>query len=74
MSVSINEIELARRNGTLERIKDRLIDEKINERYSYGDQIALLRQRDEKPEEYEAFYRFAEQCKADVREELRPAE
>lgn len=39
----------------------------INARYSIDDQIALLRQRDEKPEEFDEFYNFAEQVKKDVK-------
>lgn len=62
------EIELAKKNGTIERIKSRLVDEKIRERYSISEQIALLRQRDEKPEEFAAFYEYAEACKAEVKE------
>ncbi len=60
------EIELAKKNGTIDRIKSILVDEKISERYSIGEQIALLRQRDEKSEEFAAFYAYAEACKAVV--------
>ena len=34
--------------------------------YSIDDQIAILRQKDQKPEEYEAFFRFAEDVKTAV--------
>ena len=68
--MNVYEIELAKKNGTLERIKNRMIDEKIRARYPYSAQIAILRQRDEKPAEYAAFYEYAEQCKREVREEL----
>ena len=40
-----------------------------NARYSIDDQIALIRQKDEKPEEYQAFYEFAEDVKRKVTEE-----
>ena len=36
----------------------------IRERYTLDDEIALHRQRDEKPEEYKAYYDFCEDCKA----------
>lgn len=39
----------------------------INAKYSIDQQIAILRQRDTKPEEYEAFYNFAEQVKSTVK-------
>ena len=38
----------------------------INARYSINDQIAILRQKDTKPEEWEAFNQFAEEVKAKV--------
>ena len=53
-----------------ERIsQDEMIALVINSRYSINDQIAILRQKDDKPEEYETFYEFAEQVKADVKAE-----
>ena len=65
--VTLSEIELAKKNGTVERVKNRLIDEAISRRYPYSAQIAILRQKEEKPEEYAAFYAYAEECKARVR-------
>ena len=47
-----------------------LIIQKIAARYSIEDEIAILRQKDEKPEEFEAYYQFAEQCKAEAKAEL----
>ena len=38
----------------------------IKAKYSIDDQIAILRQKDTKPEEYAAFFAFAEQVKATV--------
>lgn len=46
--------------------RDEMIAKVINARYSIDDQIALIRQKDTKPEEYEEFYKFAEKVKADV--------
>lgn len=67
VETSADAVALAKRNGTVERIKSRLVEELIGRRYTVGEQISLLRQRDEKPTEYEAFYAFAEECKARVR-------
>ena len=41
----------------------------IDSKYSIDDQIALLRQKDEKPEEWAAFNAFAEEVKRKVKEE-----
>ena len=46
-----------------------MIAKVINTRYSIDEQIALLRQRDSKPEEYDVFYAFAEDVKRKVSEE-----
>lgn len=49
--------------------KDKMIAMVINSRYSIDDQIAIMRQKDTKPEEYQAFYEFAEQVKEKVKAE-----
>lgn len=48
----------------------REIEKKIRERYSISDEIAILRQRDSKPEEFEAYNAYAESCKESVKTEL----
>lgn len=45
------------------------VNDLIRERYSLFDELALLRQRDAKPEEFAAYYEFAEACKAQARAE-----
>ena len=49
--------------------REQMIGNVISSRYSLDDQIAILRQKDEKPEEYQAFYEFAEEVKKKVTEE-----
>lgn len=49
--------------------REQMIGNAISSRYSIDDQIALIRQKDEKPEEYHAFYEFAEDVKRKVTEE-----
>ena len=66
-NVTAHQIELSRKNGTLEHLQSRLVEEMIAERYTIGQQIAILRQKAEKPDEYEAFFAFAEDCKSRVR-------
>lgn len=41
----------------------------INSKYSISDQIAILRQKDSKPDEWDEFYNFAEEVKRKVTEE-----
>ena len=46
----------------------KLIQAMIRQRYSVDDEIAILRQKEDKPEEFQAWYEFAENCKATARE------
>ena len=43
--------------------------EKIRARYSVDDELALLRQRDVKPDEFAEYNAYCEACKAAAREE-----
>lgn len=49
--------------------REQMIGNVISSRYSIDDQIAILRQQNEKPEEYQAFYEYAEEVKKKVAEE-----
>lgn len=43
---------------------------KIREKYSINQELAILRQRDSKPEEFAEYNTYVEKCKAEVKEEL----
>ena len=43
----------------------------IRSRYTLDDELAILRQRDTKPREFEAYYAYAEQCKQQAKEQAR---
>lgn len=47
---------------------DEAVNIEIRKRYSESQEFAILRQRDEKPEEYQAYYDYCEECKAYVKE------
>ena len=44
------------------------VDAEIRKRYSVSEEFAILRQKDEKPDEYEAYYAYCEECKKRVKE------
>ena len=44
--------------------------QKIRARYSEDDELALLRQRDTKPDEFSEYYAYCEACKAEARAEV----
>ena len=43
------------------------VNEKIRERYDESEEFAILRQKDEKPEEYAEYFAYCEECKAFVK-------
>lgn len=68
MEAKANESVMDERMGTasMQVSREQEIASVIKARYSIDEQIALLRQKDTKPEEYEAFFAFAEEVKAKV--------
>lgn len=64
------EIRLAKLNGTLETDYIALVDKKIRARYSISSELAILRQRDSKPEKFAEYNAYAEICKAEAKAEL----
>ena len=44
----------------------------IREEYSGSQELAILRQQAEKPEEYQAYFDYCEECKAKVKATLTP--
>lgn len=49
---------------------DEAVNAEIRKRYSESGEFAILRQKDQKPEEYAAYYAYCEECKAYVKEKL----
>ena len=42
----------------------------IRQRYSINQELAILRQRDDKPDEYAAYNQYVEECKAEVKSKI----
>lgn len=63
-------IKLAKLNGTAARLYPKLVAELISRKYEPEDELALLRQKDDKPEEFAAYYSYAEACKREARDIL----
>lgn len=42
---------------------DEAVDAEIRKRYSISQEFAVLRQKEEKPDEYEAYFAYCEECK-----------
>lgn len=68
-------LKLAKKNrevnpASWEELYENLIIRKIRKRYSVNQELAILRQRDTKPEEFAAYNEYVENCKADVKAEM----
>ena len=46
------------------------VNRAIRERYSVSQEFAILRQKDEKPEEYAEYYAYCEECKKNVKRSM----
>lgn len=46
------------------------VNDLIRRRYSLSEELSILRQKDEKPEEYRVYFAFCEECKAKAKLEL----
>ena len=71
----LNEKILALKNKetdleAFERVRASEIEKLIRKRYSLSAELAILRQRDTKPEEFKAYNEYAEECKAAVKKML----
>lgn len=49
---------------------EQLVENKIRLRYTISDELALLRQRDVKQDEFNEYYNYCELCKQQARQEL----
>ena len=54
----------------IERQYENKVSALIRKKYSLNAELAILRQRDTKPEEYQAYNEYAEQCKAIAKQEF----
>ena len=50
---------------------DEAVDAEIRKKYSVSQEFAILRQKDEKPDEYSEYFAYCEECKAYVKEKGR---
>lgn len=46
------------------------VNDLIRRRYSLSEELGILRQKDEKPDEYRAYFAFCEECKSKAKVEL----
>lgn len=49
---------------------EELVESLIRKKYSISNEFAILRQRDSKPEEFEVYNQYCEECKKQVKDEM----
>lgn len=62
--------ELVLMNISKDKLYGARVSELIRELYSLDAELAILRQRDEKPDEYQAYFTFCENCKSRAKAEI----
>lgn len=68
--MTLIEHELMKKCGMENAYYGDLVNNRIRKRYSISEEFAILRQRDTKPAEFEAYNAYVEQCKAEAKAEL----
>lgn len=68
-------LRLAKKNREVdslswEQLYENLVISKIRKRYSLNQELAILRQRDTKEDEFAAYNAYAEQCKIEAKAEM----
>ena len=61
---------LAKKNGKVEKLRSDEISKRISVKYSPSDQIAIIMDKDTKPDEWTAYQEFRANVKAEVDKEL----
>ena len=64
------EIKLAKLNGVEAEAMEKEINTRIRKKYTLSNELAILRQRDTKPEEFAEYNAFVESVKAEVKAEF----
>ena len=67
--VSPEQLEEERREN-LRPEYERLVDKYVREIYSVSDELAIQRQRDTKPEAFDEYFAYCEECKERAKKEL----
>lgn len=62
--------EEAKANATPQKKYEMRVEELIRERYTAGEELAVLRQRDYKPDEFNAYWEYVEKCKVQAKAEV----
>ena len=62
--------KLSVKNGIADKRIGEYLTAEIRKKYTINDELAILRQRDEKPDEFGEYNEYVEACKAEIKAEL----
>ena len=68
--VSVEDVEAAKAEAARADAYAARVEELIRQKYSVGAELAILRQRDTKPDEFAEYDAYAERCKAQAKAEI----
>lgn len=68
--VSIEDVDEAKAEAARTEAYAARVEELIRQKYSVGAELAILRQRDTKPDEFAEYDAYAEMCKAQAKAEI----
>lgn len=57
--------------ASFDELYENMIIRKIRAKYTVNQELAILRQRDSKPDEFAAYNAFVERCKDETKKELK---
>jgi hypothetical protein len=66
MKYSKNAVRLANKNGVLPRLRKQMIVHEVRKKYDSDDELAILRQANVKPDDYQEYFSYVEECKKSV--------
>lgn len=69
LTFSVEKYNARKQNENEVKYEDMIVS-KIRKKYSINQELAVLRQRDSKPEEYQEYFNYVEQCKKEAKEEV----
>lgn len=73
IEINAEEVKQAEREHWANIDYDEAVNAEIRKRYTESQEFAILRQKDEKPEEYRAYYDYCETCKSYVKQKKEAA-
>lgn len=62
--------KLAKKNNAVDAVYENEVIKLIRKKYSVNQELAILRQRDTKPKEFEEYNAFVEACKKSVKRDI----